>query len=265
MSKGWEIKNGIQSDKRLHPNAIRFFRRAIQLIPENPKAYYRLGHLMKIKGEIGEAVGSFSKALELASKQDDFQKDLKLNDAQIVNACGQSIALLQGLTGSFKVDIEFTFDLEQIATLQNLLQQTWYSHVVYSIKVGGSIEPKIINSFEYDDLIKKLRCDPKAFVIDRFNSVHLIRYLNEESTYVYDTPSSGKLNYLLKAIGLEQDWEPPSVRPNSITQNVRRVNDGLKDIGVNKWVEIAYSQAEGGSIFSPKCDLTVHYFKSLLY
>lgn len=265
MAKGWEIKRGDQKYKKMRFDAIQFFRKALILIPENPKAYYRLGHLMKTKGKIGEAVGSFSKALELASKQADFQKDLKLNDAQIVNACGQSIALLQGLMGSFELDIEFTFDPEQITTLQNLVRDTYDRHVVYSIKVGGSIETKTIDSYEYDDIIRNLKWEPKAFIIDRYNQVSQIRYLDEIRAYEHDTQRSGKLNYLLKAIGLEQDWEPPSVRPNSITQNVRRVNDGLKDIGVNKWVEIAYSQTEGGSIFSPKCDLTVHYFKSLLY
>ena len=87
--------------------------------------------------------------------------------------------------------------------------------------------------------------------------------MNEELRYVYDTPSSGKLNYLLKAIGFE-NWDPDSVKQNTINQNVLRVNNDLKEIGVDKWVDIGYSRADGVSKFSARCDLTVHYFKTLL-
>lgn len=258
MESGWDIKRGSEKGKTVRPDAIRIFEEALRIIPENPKACYRLGHLLKRRGKIGESVGYFSRALELASKQSNFQEDLKLNLAQIDNARGQSIALLQELSSLFEFNNEFTFDPEQIATLQNLLRDTYDRHVVHLTNVGGSIEIKTIDSCEYDDLIVSLKSDPRAFVIDRYNKVSLIRYKAKEKTYNLDTPRSGKLNYLLKAMGLE-DWET-SVEQNTITQTVGRVNDDLEKLGVDEWVKIAYLEAK----FSSKCDLTVHYFKSLL-
>jgi len=263
MESGWEIKRDSEKSKTLRPDAIRIFEEALQILPENPKACYRLGHLLKRRGKIGEAVGYFSRALELASKQSDFQPDLKLNPAQIDNARGQSIALLQKLSGLFEFDHEFTFDPEQIATLQNLLRDTYDRHVVYLTKVGRSIETKTIDSYEYDNITVTLKSDPGAFVIDRYNKVSLMRYLNEEVTYEHDTPRSGKLNYLLGALHLE-DWEIASVRDNTITQNIHRLNDDLKGIGVDNWVKITYGHEYGEGKLAATCDLTVHYFKSLL-
>jgi tetratricopeptide (TPR) repeat protein len=262
MESGWEIKRGSPKSKTLRQDASSLFTRALRFIPENPKACYRLGHLMKSREKFGEAIGYFSKALELASKQTDFQEDLKLSPAQIENARGQSIALLQKLSAHFEFYYEFTFEPEQIATLQNLLRETIYSHVVYSTKVERSITTKTIDSFEYDDRIREFKKDPKALVVDRYNQIPLLKFLDNQKSYAYDTPGSGKLNYLLKAMGLE-DWEPSSVKRNTITQNVRRVNEDLKEIGVEKWVEINYSRADGGNLLA-RCDLTVHYFKSLL-
>jgi hypothetical protein len=86
--------------------------------------------------------------------------------------------------------------------------------------------------------------------------------LDREKTYEYDTPGSGKLNYLLKALNLE-NWDPPDMQ-NTITQNIRRINADLGKIGADKLLEVAYSREDGGRLFCPKCDLTIHYFKSLL-
>ena len=264
MESGWDIKRGSQKSKAMRPDAIRVFREALMLIQENPKACYRLGHLLKIQGKIGEAIGYFSRALEFASKQADFQEDLKLSSAQIANASGQSIALLQKLTGIFDHDFEFTFDPDQIATLQNLLIETNYRHVVYTIKVGRKIETKTIDSNDYDDLIVGLKSDPGAFVIDRYNQVSLIRYETKEKTYEQVNLISSRLNYLLGAFCLEA-WETGTVRDNTITQNVHRLNDDLKCIGVDNWAKITYSHEYGERRLTATCDLSVHYFKSLLH
>lgn len=74
MESGWILKIDSQKSKTLGPDAIWIFERALRLIPENPKACYRLGHLLKDQGRFGEAIGYFSRALELASDQADFQK-----------------------------------------------------------------------------------------------------------------------------------------------------------------------------------------------
>lgn len=140
MESGWILKRGSQKSKTLSPDAIRIFKRALQLIPKNPKACYRLGHLLKDQGRFGEAIGYFSRALELASDQADFQEDLKLHTAQIANAGGQAVALMQELISGCDFADKPTFDSEQVATLRNLLQQTWYDHVVYLTNVRGRIE-----------------------------------------------------------------------------------------------------------------------------
>ena len=264
MESGWDLKRSYQKSKVLRQDAIRVFEEALRIIPENPKACYRLGHLLKIQGKIGEAIGYFSRALEFASKQADFQEDLKLSSAQIANASGQSIALLQKLTGIFDHDFEFTFDPDQIATLQNLLIETNYRHVVYTIKVGRKIETKTIDSNDYDDLIVGLKSDPGAFVIDRYNQVSLIRYETKEKTYEQVNLISSRLNYLLGAFCLEA-WETGTVRDNTITQNVHRLNDDLKCIGVDNWAKITYSHEYGERRLTATCDLSVHYFKSLLH
>lgn len=263
MANGWELKRGSEKSKRLRPDAIRTFEEALRLIPENPKACYRLGHLLKSRGNYGEAIGYFSRALELASKQDDFQEDLKLSAAQKANAGGQAVALLQGLISAYDFEVKPTFDPEQIATLQNLLEQTWYSHVVYLTKVGGSIETKTIDSYEYDHRIVSLKSDPGAFVIDRYNQVSLIRYETKEKKYEQDTLSSGRLNYLLGALRLEA-WEKGTVKDNTITKNVHRLNNDLYGIGIDNWVNITYGHEYGERKLTATCDLSVHYFKSLL-
>ena len=61
-----------------------------------------------------------------------------------------------------------------------------------------------------------------------------------------------------------EDWEIPSDTHDTIAQNIHRVNEDLQKIGVAHQVEIKYSREDGGRIFCPKCDLSVHYFKSLL-
>lgn len=263
MEGGWDLKRGSQKSKTLRPDAIETFKKALRLIQENPKACYRLGHLLKSRGEFGEAIGYFSRALELASKQADFREELKLSSAQIANAGGQAVALTQELIGGYDFDVKPTFDPEQVATLQNLLQQTWYSHVVYLTKVGESILPKTLDSNYYDDLIRDLIKDQKALVIDKYDRPASIRYLDKHKSYEYNSPRSGKLNYLLKALDLE-DWEIPSDTHDTIAQNIHRVNEDLQKIGVAHQVEIKYSREDGGRIFCPKCDLSVHYFKSLL-
>ena len=262
MESGWILKRGSQKSKTLRPDAIRIFKRALQLIPKNPKACYRLGHLLKDQGRFGEAIGYFSRALELASDQADFQEDLKLNTAQIENAGGQAVALMQELISGCDFADKPTFDSEQVATLRNLLKQTWYDHVVYLTNVRGRIETNTISCWDYDDHIRDLRINTKALVVDRYNRIALIRYLDREKTYEYDTPGSGKLNYLLKALNLE-NWDPPDMQ-NTITQNIRRINADLGKIGADKLLEVAYSREDGGRLFCPKCDLTIHYFKSLL-
>lgn len=263
MESGWDLKRSYQKSKVLRQDAIRVFEEALRIIPENPKACYRLGHLLKIHGRLGEAVGYFSRVLELVSNQENFQEDLRLSSAQIANAGGQAMALMQELIGGYEFDVKPTFDPEQVATLQNLLQQTWYNHVVYATKDGRSIKSKTIHSDEYDDLIRGLNKDQKALVIDKYDRPASLRYLDKQKSYEYNSPRSGKLNYLLKTLDLE-DWELPSDTHDTIAQNIHRVNDDLQKIGVAHQIKIAYSREGGGRLYCSKCDLTIHYFKSLL-
>ena len=263
MESGWDLKRNSQKSKTLRPDAIRVFEEALRIIPENPKACYRLGHLLKSRGKIGEAIGYFSRALELASIQADFQGDLILSSAQIANASGLAITLMQRVLNPLDLGNEPTFNPEVISTLQDFVRETHDLLVVYTTKVGRSIVTNTISSWDYDDLIRNLRGDEKALVIDRFNKLSLIRYQDKEKYYEYDTERWGKLYYLLTAMGLEY-WDLPSNNHNTRTQNVHRINADLINVEADQRVEIAYSRVGGGRLYCSKCDLTIHYFKSLL-
>lgn len=252
MFYGWTIKQKVRD---LNPEAIECFEKALEIIPENPLACYRLGHLMHNRGHKGKAIGYFSRALDLSSGKSSINDALKLNNAQLINAKGLAIALLSELTSSFSNSGDTFYSSEQIQTLRNLLTQTWQSHVIYTIHRVGT---KYISDIEYSTLLDSLNAEHDALIIDRFEGIPTIGHLDNVIPI-----SQNRLYYLLTALNLETaSGLEASTNFNSRSATIRRLRDNLEEIGINRnMLDIVNSQLDGVSTIS---NITVHYFKSLL-
>lgn len=258
MEYAWDLK---RHPKYLSSLALRNFKEALRIIPENPLACYRIGHLKLKEDKKGEAIGFFSMALDLSKDDIDIPQQIKLNSLQIKNARGLSIALLSELSNFFYDPFEFLFSPNQIEKLQQFLRSTVESQVVYTyaVKDNKPSEIKSISLDEYDNLIKKTQKDPNALVIDRFNDPPVVRYLHNDSWSLGSTNS--QWNYLLFTLGFKPYFEYSTI-PNTCTQTKRRLNQTLRRLGVGGSLKIDYSRNTGFSVVS---DVTVHYFRKITH
>lgn len=252
IDNGWLVKQNVRG---LNPEAIGYFEKALEIIPENPVACYRLGHLMHNQGEKGKAIGYFSRAIELSIGDSRIHDKLKLNSAQTDNAKGLSLALLSELTGSFSNSRENFYSSEQVESLRNLLNQTWRSHVIHTIHKAGT---ECISNNEYSLLLESLHAEHDALIIDRFEGTPTIGHSD-----VVIPISRDRLYYLLTALKLEPATGlEGSTTFTSRSTTIRRLRDNLEEIGIHRqMLDIVNSRLNGVSIIS---NITIHYFKSLL-
>jgi len=258
MEHGWELK---RDPRYVNSKALRNFKEALRITPENPLACYRIGHLKLKEDKKGEAIGFFSMALDLSKDDIDIPQQIKLNSLQIKNARGLSLALLSELSNFFYDPFEFLFSPNQIEKLQQFLRSTVESQVVYTyaVKDNKPSEIKSISLDEYDNLIKKTQKEPNALVIDRFNDPPVVRYLHNDSRNLVSTNSQWK--YLLFTLGFEPNYEFSTI-PNTCTQTIGRLNQTLNRLGVGRSLNIDYSRNTGFSVVS---DVTVHYFRKITH
>jgi len=255
MDNGWIMKQG---SLELRADASRFFKLALHLIPQNPLAYYRLGHLSRSKS-LGDSIGYFAKAMELSTYGMEVLDFLQLNSSQIANARGMSIALLSELNESFYDPFEFIFEPRQVEFLKQFINSTSESQVVHFIHGGEPSGARTISLDNYDELLNVLREDPNALVIDHFNARPYIRYLGNE---IFFENGDRKLKYLLQSFRLKPA-EELLIRSNTYSQNARRLNNDLRNIGVSE-EKLHITSTSNPSGISAISSLTVHYFKNLL-
>lgn len=255
MSNGWFMKQG---NLELRSDAHRFFKKALQVIPQNPLANYRLGYLTRHR-QLGDSIGYFAKALELSKEGMNTPEFLQLNSSQITNARGMSLGLLSELNTLFYDPFEFVFEFTQVEALRHYVNATLESQVVCFRYDGVPTQAKTISVYDYDKLLDGIRGDPNALVIDRFNTRPYIRYLGN---YKYPENSDKKIKFLLQAFRLEPA-EDLLIKPNTYSQNATRLNQDLRYIGVPEDKIKITSTSNPNGIYA-KSSLTVYYFKNLL-
>ena len=79
MERGLTFK---RDSADLSPVAHQDFLRALKVIPENPLACYRLGHLMYKKENLGETIAYFARALDLSLKQQNYPEIVRMSNLQ---------------------------------------------------------------------------------------------------------------------------------------------------------------------------------------
>ncbi len=259
------MKEGLfykQSPKELGEKAIRSFQRLINILPENPIAFYRLAHLYYKGGRNADALCSFIKALDLTRSGEQVFDQLKLNDAQIE----LSKRLLFGLNFNFLKKYPNGFEVflesEQFEQFRELVVDPIENFVFYSIRSNNTVEHKYISVDEYDSLIFKLSRDTNAFIIDRYNNRPYYKFLDKRD-YFHDT--SNKLDFLLISLELEQGLDIPGAETEGTRRRTTaRLNEDLEGIGLNgSLLRVNYSHpseklfAEGTA--------TTHYFKRIFH
>ncbi len=247
-----------QGNLELRSDAHRFFKKALQVIPQNPLANYRLGYLTRHR-QLGDSIGYFAKALELSKEGMKTLEFLQLNSSQITNARGMSLGLLSELNTLFYDPFEFVFEPRQVESLRHYVAATLESQVVYFRYDGGLGEAKTISIVNYEELLDGIRRDPNVLVIDRFNTRPYIRYLDN---YKYAENSDKRIKYLLQAFRLEPA-EELLIKSNTYSQNATRLNQDLRVIGVPEDKIKITSTSNPNEIYA-KSSLTVYYFKNLL-
>lgn len=255
MNNGWFMKQG---NLELRNNAHMYFKHALQVIPQNPLANYRLGYLTRHR-QLGDSIGYFAKALELSKEGMETPEFLQLNSSQITNARGMSLGLLSELNALFYDPFEFVFELPQVEALRHYINATLESQVVYFRYDGVPSQAETISINNYDELLDGIRRDPNVLVIDRFNTRPYIRYLGN---YMYPENSDKKIKYLLQALRLEPA-EDLLIKPNTYSQSATRLNQDLRYIGVPE-DELKIASTSNPSGIYAKSSLTVYYFKNPL-
>lgn len=255
MDNGLDAKRG---GGALLSSAERYLEKAISIIKENPLASFRLG-ILNNSEDRAKAIGFFARALVLSRSNFGVLEKLKLNTSQVDYAIEQVSTLFREIIG----ESESRFRTRILTN--EVLRQQISERIVYSFKDCSEPESpeKTISTEEYDDLLMKLKNDPDALVIDRFNPERpYISYMRSGPRYLSEDDSM--LKHLLSSLNLVI-YPDPLGSIAVYQQNSSRVNRVLREIDVLS-EKFRTSTSENGpkQIFAIS-NLKVHYFRTIIH
>lgn len=258
MERGLTLK---RDSAGMSPFSRRDFLNALKLIPENPLACYRLGHLMLKKQNLGETIAYFARALDLSRNQQDYFEMLKISELQTQVAKELLLDSLNLLNKYFSKDEKTFEDSETDSAMAVLSKQKVEATLFYTKKSGGRTEDKRITMDEYYALLNVQEENPSALIIDRLSLNPYIRYLAKDQPL---SENHRKLHYLLYCLGLEISWDDASLASyDSIRRTVSRLNQNLRDIGIPEdTFKVRYTLAEK---FHTVGSIDIHYFRSIYH
>ena len=258
MERGLTFK---RDSEGLSPVAHKDFLKALQIIPENPIACYRLGHLMLKKKNVGETIAYFARALDLSLKQDSYSEILRMSDLQVQYARELLIDSFQQLTSCFQKDDDGYTGSEMHPALGKPPQDVTEEVLFYTKIVGGKKEEKRIGISEYYEKLDELEIDSEALVIDRLFLNPYVRYMTKDQPL---DEHHKKLHFLLYCLGLEESEEESRlVSYDAIRTTISRLNQNLRSLGVAEdKFRVRYTLTEK---FHTLGQIDVHYFRSIYY
>lgn len=258
MERGLTFK---RDSADLSPVAHQDFLRALKVIPENPLACYRLGHLMYKKENLGETIAYFARALDLSLKQQNYPEIVRMSNLQTQYA--QEL-----LSNSIKQLYEFLpkDDDSKVGPLEQIPIVTFSedderTSLFYTKIVGRKKEEERIGMSEYYEKLDELEGDSEALVIDRLLLNPYVRYMTKDQPL---DENHKKLHYLLYCLGLEEtEEELRLVSYDSIRATISRLNQNLRSLGVSEdKFRVRYTLAEK---FHTSGQIDIHYFRSIYY
>lgn len=258
MQRGLTFK---RDNEGLSPAAHKDFLLALRLIPENPLACYRLGHLMFKKKNVGETIAYFARALDLSLKQQDFPEIVRMSNLQVQYARELLTGSFQQLNSFFQKDDSCYSESEMHPALEKPSPDVTEEVLFYTKIAGGKIEEERIGMSEYYEKLEVLEIDSEALVIDRLLLNPYVRYMTRDQQL---DENHKKLHYLLYCLGLEDNEEESRLVSNdSIRATISRLNQNLRSLGVAEdKFRVRYTLTEK---FHTLGQIDVHYFRSIYY